>query len=205
MLRWHADLTERAAEKSSATAQRSAMRIDARAPDPEMAPGFELLRKHKQFAKQQASKRIAGEMQRRTASGSGSGGRRPARAGSGSSGRMVQGTSSTHGAEARARAAVGAGPRVAVKAVVLADGHYIYTPRNVSGTAQAEMQHYDLQVPLRKSLAKSAREAALANEALDAADRKRGCQGMPKEVRTVDIMEEVMGFGSLKSGSDLRV
>ena len=47
--------------------------------------------------------------------------------------------------------------------------------------------------PRRKSLAKSAREATQANEALDAANRKRGC--LPKEVRTVSIEEAVMGFG----------
>ena len=54
MLRWHADLTARAISKSSTTEQRRTMRNDARAPDPEMAPGYELLRKHKQFARQQA-------------------------------------------------------------------------------------------------------------------------------------------------------
>lgn len=88
---------------------------------------------------------------------------------------------------------------MAAKALVLADGHYIYTPRNISGTAQAEMQHYELQPPLRKSLAKSAREAAEANEALAAANRKRGC--IPKEVRTAGItdLEAVMGFAALKS------
>ena len=95
------------------------------------------------------------------------------------------------------------GPRVAPKALVLADGHYIYTPRQISGTAQAEMQHYDLLPPRRKSLAKSAREATQANEALDAASRKRGC--LPKEVRTVSIEEAVMGFEGLKSDSDMRV
>ena len=42
MLRWHADLTERASSKSSATEQRRSMRTDSRAPDPEMAPGYEL-------------------------------------------------------------------------------------------------------------------------------------------------------------------
>ena len=65
------------------------------------------------------------------------------------------------------------------------------------------MQHYELQSPLRKSLAKSAREAAEANEALAAANCKRGC--MPKEVRTVGSMEAVMGFASLKSDGEMRV
>ena len=94
---------------------------------------------------------------------------------------------------------------MAAKALVLADGHYIYTPRNISGTAQAEMQHYELQPPMRKSLAKSAREAAEANEALAAANRKRGC--MPKEVRTASItdLEAVMGFAALKTDGEMRV
>jgi len=219
MLRWHADLSARAsvAAKSSATAQRRTIRTDARAPDPEMAPGYELLRKHKQFARQQAARRVANEMQmqkhRRSAAGAGGG--RPARAGSGSGGRLVQGASGTKGARSTSSTHVGvgvgvgvsvaaprrsapAGPRAATKALVLADGHYIYTPRNVSGTAQAEMQHYELQPPLRKSLAKSAREAAEANEALAAANGKRGCGGMPSEV-AVSIEESVMGFASLKA------
>ena len=68
---------------------------------------------------------------------------------------------------------------------------------------QLILQHYELQPPLWKSLAKSAREAAEANEALAAANRKRGC--MPKEVRTVGSMEAVMGFASLKSDGEMRV
>ena len=143
-------------------------------------------------------------MQRRSAggrparAGSGSGGR-PARAGGGGGARPVQGTTSTRSSSG------GAGPRVAAQALVLADGHYIYTPRNISGTAQAEMQHYELQPPMRKSLAKSAREAAEANEALAAANRKRGC--MPKEVRTASItdLEAVMGFAALKTDGEMRV
>ena len=44
---------------------------------------------------------------------------------------------------------------------------------------------------------------AVFREALDAANRKRGC--LPKEVRTVSIEEAVMGFEGLKSDSDMRV
>ena len=70
-------------------------------------------------------------------------------------------------------------------------------------TRRSRRKRWSRLPPRRKSLAKSAREATQANEALDAANRKRGC--LPKEVRTVSIEEAVMGFEGLKSDSDMRV
>jgi hypothetical protein len=161
-----------------------------------MSPGYELLRKNKQFARKQMNERIAAEQRRERD------GRRPPRAGSGSSGRIVQGLqpAGTSCAEGRGRKSAGHGPRAAGKAIVVADGHYIYTPRGVSGTAGAEMQHYDVLPQMRKSLAKSAREATDAIAAHEAAERKKRTEGgagswLREEARKPkrNVVEEIMG------------
>ena len=203
---WHADLTRRAKEKSSAGQHRKDIRRAATQQDPEIAPGDELLRKDRiraRLAREAEAKRRRLLQQAAFASGEPAAKPlpgRPARAGRGSDPRHVLGTSSTRNCD----------PTQKLRTVEVLGGHHIYTPRGISGTAHDETQHYELQPTRSKSLAKSAREAMEANAAYEA--KHGGALGAAMKKRnTGEVSGPALYDGDdgetapLSPGKDMRV